>query len=55
MRGGGVEKHKRRWIAMKTSLGTVEPRHGTESARRKNRAAKETDKNTGQDRQTQRQ
>lgn len=31
------------------------PRHGAESARRENRAAKETDKNTGQERQTQRQ
>lgn len=40
---------------MKTSLCTGEPRHGTESARRENRAAKGTDKNTGQDRETLRQ
>lgn len=40
---------------MKTSLCTGEPRHGTEGARRENRAAKETDRNTGQDTETQRQ
>lgn len=39
---------------MKTSLCTGEPRHGTESARRENRAAKETNKNTSQDSYTER-
>lgn len=30
------------WIEMKTSRYTGEPKHGAESARRENRAAKET-------------
>lgn len=37
---------------METSLRAGEPRHGTESARRENRAAKETDDNAGQDTET---
>lgn len=37
---------------MKTSLRAGEPRHGTKSARRENRAAKETDENAGQDTDT---